>query len=417
VTNGPHDVDTTPSGTGRGRRVLLLVTGGIAAYKACTIVRRLVDAGCHVQVAMTDSAQRFVTPLTFQALSDNPVGTSLWGEGGEDPLDHIHWAQDSDLLLVAPATANFLAKMAHGLADDLCSTLVTASTAPIVVAPAMNDQMWRNPPNQENLELLRSRGVDVIDPGSGYLACGTVAEGRLAEPDAVATHVLARLAPGPLAGRTVVVTAGGTREPVDAVRWIGNHASGRTGIALAEAARDRGARVVLLLGPTELPPPRGVEIERFVTVDDLQQRLDAHAPTADAVIMSAAVSDWRAKDPAATKLKKDTGTPRLELESTPDLLAALGESRRKGQVLVGFALETGDDAAVEEQVRSKLGRKQLDLVCGNHADVEGEGFGGDTNRLFLYSADGEGRWTDRGSKAELARVVVDRVARLLDPTS
>ena len=219
---------------------------------------------------MTASAQRFVTPLTFQALSGLPVGTSLWGEGGEDPLDHIHWAQDCDLLLVAPATANFLAKMAHGLADDLCSTLATASTAPIVVAPAMNDQMWRNPPNQENLERLRGRGVEVIDPGSGYLACGTVAEGRLAEPEVVASPRARPSRARTLVRAHVLVTAGGTREPVDAVRWIGNHASGRTGIALAEAARDRGARVVLLLGPTELPRRSGVEVERFVTVDDLE---------------------------------------------------------------------------------------------------------------------------------------------------
>ena len=408
-----NDSTATPSIPGRGRRVLLLVTGGIAAYKACTIVRRLKDAGCHVQVAMTDSAQRFVTPLTFQALSGNPVGTSLWGEGGEDPLDHIHWAQDCDLLLVAPATANFLAKMTLGLADDLCSTLVTATTAPIVVAPAMNDQMWRNPPQQDNLRRLAERGVDVIDPGSGYLACGTVAEGRLAEPEAVVARVLARLVPGPLAGRRVLVTAGGTREPIDAVRWIGNHSSGRMGIALAIAAREAGASVTLLLGPTELSRPSGVEVERFVTVDDLGASLAVHAPAADAVFMSAAVSDWRVKDPSRSKAKKSDGTPELVLEATPDLLERLGGSKREGQVLVGFALETGDDATVEEQVREKLARKRLDLVCGNRADVDGEGFGGDTNRLFLYSADGRGAWTERAPKAELARAVVARVAELL----
>lgn len=401
---------TTPSEAGRGRRVLLLVTGGIAAYKACTIVRRLVDAGCDVQVAMTDSAQRFVTPLTFQALSGKPVGTSLWGEGGEDPLDHIHWAQDTDLILVAPATANFLAKMAHGLADDLCSTLVTAASAPIVVAPAMNDRMWSNAPNQENLERLRARGVEVIDPGSGYLACGTVAEGRLAEPEVVAARALAHFAPGPLQGRRVVVTSGGTREPIDAVRWIGNHASGRTGLAIAAAARAAGADVTLLLGPTDLPLPEGVAVERFETVDDLKEQLEAHAPRADVVVMAAAVSDWRVKNPSATKLKKGAGAPSLELESTPDLLAGLGASRPEGQVLVGFALETGDDATVESQARAKLEGKQLDLVCGNRADVAGEGFGGDTNRWFLYGRDGKGAWTDALGKDALARRLVEQIA-------
>lgn len=413
MARDPHDLSATPSEPGRGRRVLLLVTGGIAAYKACTIVRRLVDAGCTVQVAMTASARRFVTPLTFQALSGRPVGTSLWGEGGEDPLDHIHWAQDTDLVLVAPATANFLAKMAQGLADDLCSTLVTAATAPLLVAPAMNDRMWQNPPNQENLERLRARGVEIVDPGSGYLACGTVAEGRLAEPEAVAARALERLAPGPLAGRRVVITAGGTREPIDAVRWIGNHSSGRTGLALAAAARDAGAAVTLLLGPTESTPPAGVDVERFVTVDDLKARLESHAPAADAVVMAAAVSDWRVKDPAATKRKKGDGAPSLELEPTADLLAALGASGRDDQVLVGFALETGDDATVEEQAADKLRRKNLDLVCGNRADVEGEGFGGDTNRLFLYGRDGEGTWTEAASKDALARIIVARVAALL----
>lgn len=409
-----NEITTTPSEPGRGRRVLLLVTGGIAAYKACTIVRRLVDAGCDVQVAMTESAQRFVTPLTFQALSGKPVGTSLWGEGGEDPLDHIHWAQDTDLILVAPATANFLAKMANGLADDLCSTLATAADAPIVVAPAMNDRMWRNPPNQENLARLRERGVEIIDPGSGYLACGTVAEGRLAEPEAVTARALECLAPGRLTGRRVVITSGGTREPIDAVRWIGNHASGRTGIALAAAARDAGADVTLLLGPTELSAPSGVELERFTTVADLHELLERHAATADAVIMAAAVSDWRVKDPSAGKKKKGAGLPALELEATPDLLAALGESKAKGQILVGFALETGDDATVEAEARAKLERKKLDLVCGNRADVAGEGFGGDTNRWFLYGRDGDGSWTDPAAKNALARALVDRVATLLD---
>lgn len=415
AASGSPDL-VTPTASRRGHRVLLLITGGIAAYKACTIVRRLVDAGCEVRVAMTDSAQRFVTPLTFEALSGRPVGTTLWGEGGEEPLDHIQWAQSCDLLLVAPATANFLAKMAVGLADDLPSTLVTATDAPIVVAPAMNDRMWRNPPNQENLERLRARGVEVIDPGSGYLACGTVAEGRLAEPEVVVARALARLDHldrGAMQGWRVLVTAGGTREPLDAVRWIGNHSTGRMGIALAEAARDLGAEVTLLLGPTEIAVPARVDVLRFVSVDDLQALLADRAPRARAVFMAAAVSDWRAKHGSrSTKLKKSEGVPSLELEPTVDLLAGLAQARPAGQLLVGFALETGDDAAVESQARLKLERKELDLVCGNHADIAGEGFGGDTNRLFLYDRGGHGEWTAPGTKRALADLLCQRLITL-----
>jgi phosphopantothenoylcysteine decarboxylase / phosphopantothenate---cysteine ligase len=412
TASGSPDL-TTPSAPRRGRRVLLLVTGGIAAYKACTIVRRLVDNGCTVQVAMTEAAQRFVTPLTFEALSGRPVGTTLWGEGGEEPLDHIQWAQQCDLLLVAPATANFLAKMAVGIADDLASTLVTATDAPIVVAPAMNDRMWRNVPNQENLDRLRARGVEVIDPGSGYLACGTVAEGRLAEPEVVVARVLARLTEGPMQGWRVLITAGGTREPIDAVRWIGNHSTGRMGIALAEAARDLGAEVTLLLGPTEVRVPDRVDVHRFVSVDDLLKLLGVHAASARCVFMAAAVSDWRAKSgTTTTKLKKTEGLPTLELEATPDLLARLAEARTPGQLLVGFALETGDDDAVRTQARAKLERKRLDLICGNRADVAGEGFGGDTNRLFLYDRTGRGEWTASGTKRALADLVCHRLVAL-----
>lgn len=402
------DHSATPSRSGRGRRVLLLVTGGIAAYKACTLVRRLVDAGCEVRVAMTESAQRFVGALTFEALSGQPVGTSLWGEGGEEPLDHIQWAQGIDLLLVAPATLNFLGKMAHGLADDLPSTLVTATDAPIMVAPAMNDRMWASPANRENLKALAGRGIEIVDPGSGYLACGTVAEGRLAEPEAIAERVLERLNGGPMYGRRILVTAGGTREPIDAVRWVGNHSSGRMGLSVAEAAHAMGAEVTLLLGPTELEAPRNVVVERFTTSEELRQLLGVHAPDADAVVMTAAVSDWRPAKPAPNKLKKADGPPKLELESTPDLLAELAGKRPQGQFLIGFALESGDDAAVEEQAKQKLEGKRLDLICGNHADRANEGFGGDTNRLYLYDRRGRGEWTPAATKAELGRRILGR---------
>jgi phosphopantothenoylcysteine decarboxylase/phosphopantothenate--cysteine ligase len=402
------DQTATPSLSGRGRRVLLLVTGGIAAYKSCTVVRRLVDAGCEVRVAMTDAAQRFVGALTFEALSGQPVGTSLWGEGGEAPLDHVQWAQGVDLVLVAPATLDFLGKMAHGLADDLPSTLVTATDAPIMVAPAMNDRMWASPANRENLKILAGRGVEIIDPGAGYLACGTVAEGRLAEPEAISARVLERMGGGPLAGRKVLVTAGGTREPVDAVRWIGNHSSGRMGIAVAEAAHSMGAEVVLLLGPTALEEPRNATVERFTSTEDLRRLLAVHAPDADTVVMAAAVSDWRPVRPPGSKLKKSDGLPAIELEATPDLLAELSAGRPSGQFVVGFALEAGDDAFVEEQSRTKLERKRLDLICGNHADRPGEGFGADTNRLYVYDRRGRGEWTPSLTKAELGRLILER---------
>jgi phosphopantothenoylcysteine decarboxylase/phosphopantothenate--cysteine ligase len=401
------DSNTTPSREGRGRRVLLLVTGGIAAYKACTVVRRLVDAGCEVRVAMTDSAQKFVGRVTFEALSGQAVGTSLWGDGGEEPLDHIQWAQGIDLLLVAPATLNFLGKMAHGLADDLPSTLVTATDAAIMVAPAMNDRMWGSEANQQNLRTLAGRGVEIIDPGSGYLACGTVAEGRLAEPEAISDRVLERIDGGPLKGKTILVTAGGTREPIDAVRWLGNHSSGRMGLAVAKAAREMGADVRLLLGPTELEPPADIQSARFTTTEELRQLLGVHAPDADAIVMSAAVSDWKPTGASDAKLKKTDGIPSLELEPTPDLIAGLAQQKPAGQFLVGFALESGDDQTVEQQARAKLEGKRLDLVCGNRADVGDEGFGSDTNRLYLYDRRGEGHWTPRLTKAELGRVILE----------
>lgn len=402
----------TPPDPERGRRVLLLVTGGIAAYKSCTLLRRLSDHGVRVRVAMTPAATRFVTPMTFEALSGQAVGTTLWGEGGEHPLDHIEWAREADLVCVAPATADFLAKMAHGLADDLPSTLVSACDVPIVVAPAMNDRMWANPANQANLRTLRERGIDIIDPGSGYLACGTVAEGRLAEPEVICDHLLERLRPSKLAGRRVVITAGGSREAIDPVRFLGNRSSGRMGLALAEAARDRGARVRLILGPTDLEPPGGVEVQRFVSAADLAERVRESAGDADVLIMAAAVADFRPRESASEKIKKESGPPTLELEPTEDILAEVQRTRREGRIVVGFALETGSDRQVEEEARRKLEAKGLDLICGNRGDASGEGFESETNRLFLLDRHGQGTWTRPASKRELGRAVIDRILEL-----
>jgi len=404
---------TTPSETGRGRRVLLLVTGGIAAYKACTVVRRLIDAGHEVRVAMTHSATRFVTPMTFEVLSGQAVGTSIFGDGDEEPLDHVQWSREAELILVTPATANFLAKMAHGLADDLCSTLITTgSNKPIVVAPAMNDQMWNNPANRENLAILRRRGVEIIEPGSGFLACGVVAEGRLAEPEEIVRRVFGHFEPGSLSGARVLITAGGTRESIDAVRYIGNRSTGRMGIALAEAAAAAGAETTLLLGPTEMAPPTGVRVERFESVESLADACREHASSADVILMAAAVGDYRPTEPSHKKLKKDAGVPDIALVPTEDILASLGASKPEGQILVGFALETGGDGQVEEQALEKLRRKRLDLICGNRADRSGEGFGGGDNRIYLLDVHERGEWLPSGSKRELARHIVERVGQM-----
>ena len=407
---------TTPAGGG-GRRVLLLVCGGIAAYKACLILRRLVDLGFEVRVAMTEAATHFVTPMTFEALSGRPVGTTLWGEGGEEPLDHVQWARQAELILVAPATANSIAKLAHGLADDLPSTLLAAgSNKPIVVAPAMNDQMWHNPANRANLATLRSRGVEIVEPGSGFLACGVVAEGRLAEPDEIVSAVLAHFEQGALRGRSVLIAGGGTREAIDAVRFIGNRSSGRMGIALAEAARALGATTTLLLGPSELTVPDAVTTHRFESSAELERLLQAHAAAADIVVMAAAVADYRPLAPAPDKHKKQAGLPQLKLEATPDLLAGLGAAKRPGQLLIGFALETGSDEIVERECAEKLAGKQLDLICGNRADVAGEGFQGERNRIYLRDRQ-SGHWLPEANKQFLARQILEQAAQLLGATA
>ncbi|HKI84922.1 MAG TPA: bifunctional phosphopantothenoylcysteine decarboxylase/phosphopantothenate--cysteine ligase CoaBC [Candidatus Krumholzibacteria bacterium] len=403
---------TTPPPMGRGRNVLMIVTGGIAAYKSCIVLRLLQEAGCRVRVAMTESATRMVTPLTFEALSGQAVGTSLWGDGGAQPLDHVHWAQSCDLILVVPATANFLAKMAHGLADDLSSTLISAADAPVLAAPAMNDRMWENPANQENLSTLRARGVEIVEPESGWLACGTVSMGRLAAPELIAERALARMGGGPLAARSVLVTAGGSREAIDAVRYLGNRSSGRMGMALAAAARDLGARVTLCLGPTELAPPAGVSVRRFESAAELAEITLAEAQHHEFVFMAAAVADYRPKNPSKSKWKKSEGPPKLELTATQDILSELGRRKRADHFLAGFALETGSDAELEKEAVRKAVAKKLDLVLGNHADREREGFQSSTNRIFLVDGQGRGLWLGPAEKDELARLIWKRVLQL-----
>jgi phosphopantothenoylcysteine decarboxylase/phosphopantothenate--cysteine ligase len=385
-------------------KVTVGVCGGIAAYKSVELVRLLQDAGYDPHVVMTKAAEEFVRPLTFAAISGHKVITSLWGEeagvvsdGGESSIEHIYEAQTTKLLIVAPATADTLAKFAHGLADDFLSTMFLATTAPVIVAPAMNVNMWEHPATRANVETLRARGVKVIEPGSGYLACGMVGGGRLAEPTAIVMAVTEKLAgasskgPSPaqsdslhgvvenldFSGETVLVTAGGTREAIDPVRFIGNRSSGRMGYAVAEAARRRGARVILISAPTNLPGPAGVEIVPVVTADEMRDAMMERLREATVVVMAAAVSDFRVRSVAAQKIKRESARPvLLELEATEDILSEVVERRVVGTIVVGFAAETEDALA---NGRAKLARKGVDAVVVNDVSVAGTGFDAEEN--------------------------------------
>ena len=394
-----------------GRRVLLGVTGGIAAYKAAHVARLLVSAGARVTVVMTGSATRFVGLDTFAALTGNPVYTSLWERPGE--VLHVRLAREADLAVIAPATANLLAKLAQGLADDLLTCAMLEYAGPLLVAPAMHTGMWEHPATQGNVATLIARGVRFVGPVSGALAHGDEGMGRLAEPEDIvegASSTLGAGAPGDLAGRTVLITAGPTHEPIDPVRFIGNHSSGKMGVAIAAEATERGAQVHLVLGPGTVPPPPGLEVEWVTTAEQMRAAVQRLAADADAVVMAAAVADFRPKAAADGKLKKELGAPDLALEPTPDILAELGERRRAGQVLVGFAAETSD---VEAGGRRKLERKHLDLLVANEVGRAGTGFGVDTNHACIVSAGDDAVPLQDWTKTALAEAVVDRIASRL----
>jgi len=392
-----------------GRRVLLGVTGGIAAYKAAELVRRLGDAGAQVRVVLTENAARFVTPLTFQALSGNPVRTSLWDEHAEAAMGHIElarWAQD---VLVAPASADFLARLAHGLADDLLTTLCLASAAPLYVAPAMNQQMWANPATQANLTLLRSRGIGVFGPAAGSQACGEVGSGRLLEAHELVAALAATRQPRRLAGRHVLISAGPTYEDIDPVRFLGNRSSGRMGFAIASAAAEAGAEVTLVAGPVHLATPAGVRRIDVRSARQMHAAVMAAAGEADAYIAAAAVGDFRPLEVAAHKIKKQgDGGMTLQLTQNPDILADLAALPRR-PLLIGFAAETEQ---VEAHARTKLERKRLDLVAANQVGG-GLGFEAEDNSLTLISADGVVH-LPTASKHELARQLVAVVAERLE---
>lgn len=383
-------------------RILLGVTGGIAAYKACTLLRLLVRAGHDVYPVLTPSAERFVTPETFFALARK--------SRSDDPYPHLERA---DLLVVAPLTANTLARLAHGLADDLLTEAALAHAGPILVAPAMNVRMWEHPATRENISVLRARGVEIVGPADGELAEGEVGVGRMAEPDEIAARVLelvgGEIEAGPLHGRRVLVSAGGTREPLDAVRFLGNRSSGRMGVALAEEARHRGADVTLLAANLAVPPPAGVTVVDTPTAADVEREALARAD-ADVIVMAAAVADYRPPVPLAEKRPKDRDAWTIELEPTSDVLAALGAARRPGQVLVGFAAD-GAGAGLEG-AREKRLAKSADLFVFNDVSRSDIGFDVSENEVVVLSEAGE-LHVGKAPKREIAAAVLDEVERLL----
>ena len=394
-----------------GRRVLLGITGGIAAYKACLLARLLTRAGAPVQVVMTRSATRFIGPDTFSALTGRPARVDLWEEAGAVP--HVRLAHDADVAVVAPLTANVMAKLAAGIADDLLTATLLEATCPLVLAPAMHTGMWRHAATRANVETLRARGAVVLEPPSGALAAGDEGEGRLPDPQVLFDAVAGAIgrATGELAGRTIVVTAGPTWEPIDPVRFVGNRSTGRMGFAVATEAWARGADVTLVVGPGTVEPPPGPAVVRVETAEDMRDAVRGAARTADAIVMAAAVADFRPEHVEASKQKKESGAPEVKLVPTPDILAELGADPRH-PVLVGFAAET--DADLLGAARRKLEAKGLDLVVANAVGREGTGFGADTNEAGIVDSDGNETPVRTWSKTGLAAEICDRMVRLLD---
>src|SRR5436190_2539696 len=395
-------------------KIALGVSGGIAAYKAAEVLRLLQDRGLRVQVSMTEAAQEFVRPLTFAALSGEKVITGMFEAGAESPnidsaIEHISVAQSIDALLVVPATADVIAKFAQGIANDFLSTLYLATTAPVVIAPAMNVNMWNHPATQANLEVLKKRGVRIVEPGEGYLACGMTGPGRLAENDLIIAATMEALgASQQLAGETVLITAGPTREKIDPVRYLTNRSSGRMGYALAEAALRRGARVLLVSGPTNLTPPGGAEVTRVESAEQMREAVLKLLPQATIVIKTAAVSDYRPKHTASQKIK-GKGALTLELEPTTDILAEIAR-KKDSQIIIGFAAETENAL---ENARQKLSSKTLDAIVANDVSREGVGFDSDRNAVTIITHD-DVIEIPESTKWEVAQRVLDEIVRLRD---
>jgi len=402
-------------------KVVVGVTGCIAAYKAAELVRLLQQEQIEVQVVMTQHAQEFITPLTFAALTGQKVITEMFGQAGtraniEAAIEHVALAENMDALVIAPATANILGKLAHGVADDFLTTLYLATKAPVVIAPAMNVNMWEHPTVQANVARLRERGVKVIEPDAGYLACGMTGPGRLAKPETIVATVLEVVgAKRDFVGETVLVTAGPTCEDLDPVRYLTNRSSGRMGYAVAEAAARRGARVILVSGPTALAPPAGVEVERVRTVEEMRRAVLARLSEASIVVAAAAVADFRAKRVQAQKIRRGRRLLQLQLEPTPNILAAVAQAKGK-RLLVGFAAETTAKDLVKN-ARAKLRAKKLDIVVANDVTQEGAGFDVETNQVTLVTRDGRTLPLPRMSKLAVAQRLLDEVRRLARPAA
>ena len=399
----------------QGKKVLLCVTGGIAAYKIAYVARGLAQSGADVRVVMTASAEKFIGAQTFASLTGNKVYTALFGEGPDVP--HVELARGADLAIVAPATANALAKLALGISNDLFSATMLTVRCPVLLAPAMHTEMWENPATQQNVATLEERGMHFVGPVSGALSSGDEGPGRMSEPDEIveaAAEILERAQD--LLGRRLLITAGGTQEPIDPVRFIGNRSSGLMGIEIAHAAHERGAKVTLVIGPSNLPPPVGVDVIRVKTAQEMRDAVFAHASDADAIVKAAAVADWRASEHADQKMKKAEGPPRIELVPTPDILSELGHStgvRKPGGILVGFAAETQPDPeALAELAMDKKESKGADLIVANDVSSPDSGFEVPTNRAVIAGPDGI---TDVGlvTKKDLAEALIDRITKLL----
>lgn len=398
------------------KNILIGVTGGIAAYKVVEVASRLKKSGANVRVMMTRNAAEFVSPRTFQEITGNAVSVEMFGDAANFHVAHIALADFADAILIAPATANFLAKAAHGIADDLLTTTVIASDKPLIIAPSMNTKMFDNPATQANLQILRGRGAIILEPTTGSLACGTSGKGRLPEPVDICAAVekVVRVQGSGfrqklLSLKKILVTAGGTVEAIDPVRYIGNRSSGRMGYEIARAAVDAGAQVVLVSGKSEVEPPPGLKFVKVEAATEMREAVLAEFDSVDAVIMSAAVADYRVKNPAAQKIKKSSDTLTLELVKNPDILRELG-GLKKSQVLVGFAAETQN---VLDYARKKLVEKNLDFIVANDVTLEGAGFGVATNIASIIWRGGEVENFSKMSKADLADKIIARVANLL----
>ena len=394
-----------------GKKIVLAVTGGIAAYKAAELTRRLITGGAEVRVAMTEGATRFITPLTFEALTGQPVVTNLWAPAHSGEIGHISLADWADAVLIAPATANIVGKLAGGIADDLVSTFLLAVGAPkpVLICPAMNVNMFEHPSVQKNLAVLAGYGYHIVEPASGHLACGWEGKGRLPDPEVIAEELMRAISPKDLDGRTIMVTSGPTREPWDSIRFLSNRSSGRMGAALARMAFRRGAKVVLVTGPVDLAPPYGVESIPVQSTEDMKQAVMDNLARVQVLIKAAAPADFRPARVIRGKIKKDQPPPPIELVRNPDILAEVGQNK-KGLILVGFAAESED---LIPRAKAKLKAKNLDLIVANQIDAPGTAFGTATNQVSIIDRDGQVEQLPLMDKDEVADHILDRVAGLL----